>query len=207
MTTTVSMAAAMAVANGERTPGLGPEQPRGPPAPAAPTPRARHEAEVAGHQTDLRLPSTAAPDLRARPAGVLRAPSSSARRSYAPAFAARSSGERSSAAPWPPSAPASRFAPPTPSARSLAGSRRRVRRERGEEEMKLGFGEVRPTPYFIWPGETRGPLDLIRRPTHVGAATGRREAGGGRHIPGPGPGFWAWSPGREATQLAGPGQK
>ena len=38
MATIVAMAAAMAVANGERTPGLGPERPRGPSAPAAPTP-------------------------------------------------------------------------------------------------------------------------------------------------------------------------
>ena len=147
-----------------------------PPAPAAPTPRARHEAEVAGRQPDLRLSSTAAPDLRTRPTGVLRAPSSSARRSYAPAFAARNSGERSSAAPWPPSAPASRFAPPTPSARSLAGSRRRVRREKGEEEMKLGFD---PTADTRWrrngpAGGRRGTAHSRPRPRFLGLEPGKR---------------------------------
>ena len=60
MATIVAMAAAMAVANGERTPGLGPERPRGPSAPAAPTPRARHEAEVAGRSPDLTTAAVAA---------------------------------------------------------------------------------------------------------------------------------------------------
>ena len=62
---------ALAVANGERTPGLGPEQPHGPPAPAAPTPRSRHVAEVAGRRLDLLKTAVAALQIYARAAGAL----------------------------------------------------------------------------------------------------------------------------------------
>jgi len=68
--------------------------------------------------------------------------------------------------------------------------------------MKLGFWGAAADAIFIRPGEERRPLDLIQRLADR-AGVGRLA----RHFPGPGPGFWAWSPGREAVRLAGPGRK
>ena len=52
-------------------------------------------------------------------------------------------------------------------------------------------------------GSDRIWSDGWRARPQSGPAGGRRA----RRFPGPGPGFWAWSPGREAARLAGPGQK
>ena len=74
----------------------------------------------------------------ARPARCPWAPSSNARRSCVPAFAARSSGERSSAVPPPPSAPARRSAPLAAVPRGSLARRCGEKREEGGNE--LGFG-------------------------------------------------------------------
>ncbi|KAG2630993.1 hypothetical protein PVAP13_3KG568750 [Panicum virgatum] len=147
MVTTVAMAAAMAVANGERTPGPGPERPRGPPHRPAPTPRA-----PCGRGG--RPPTRSEVRRRHRCGSTL-------------AAIARS-----------------RF----------AGRGWRQERER-ERANDLGFGGRATERRFYTAGEEAlavgfNPMAHERR-RRSGPAGGRR----GRHIPGLGPGFWAWSPG------------
>ena len=79
---------------------------------------------MTGRSPDPLTAVAATPDLGTVD-GCLRAPTSAARRSCAHAFAARTSGERSSAAPWPPSAPARRSAPLAAVAPRLREERRR----------------------------------------------------------------------------------
>ena len=117
MATAVAMADAMAISDGERALGTWSRAASWPPAPAPPTPRARHEPEVVGRSPDPDLLQTAvaaAVDLGA--AGrCLRAPSSNAGRTLDraacphPRHAAPASGARAVLLPL--SAPARRSVP------------------------------------------------------------------------------------------------
>ena len=104
---------------------------------------------MTGRSPDPLTAVAATPDLGAV-GGCLRAPTSAARRSCAHAFAARTSGERSSAAPWPPSAPVAAVAL-APLAR-VAG----VKREKGRRKMKLGLGGRGRTPFLYGRGRNAG---------------------------------------------------
>ena len=62
MAIVVAMVVAMAVANGERAPGTWSRAASRATNQPAPTPRALHEAEVAGRPPDLKTAAVAAPD-------------------------------------------------------------------------------------------------------------------------------------------------
>ena len=114
--------------------GLGPERPRSP-APAAPTPRARHEAEVAGRRPDLKFAVAAAADLRAAgevPLGHRRATLDGAAHPHL-RHVAPTSGARRCRLPL--SAPARRSTLLVAAPRRSLASRRGEKREKGREEM------------------------------------------------------------------------
>ncbi|KAG2620436.1 hypothetical protein PVAP13_3NG091460 [Panicum virgatum] len=80
------------------------------------------------------------------------------------------------------------------------------RGERGEGENELGFAGAGGRPAVLI---RSGTLQAVGwHPTARGGrlAPRAKQAGRGGHFPGPGPGFWAWSPGEEAVRPNGPGR-